>query len=86
MGARYGHLQPEERMTLGSLCQQGGNIRAIARLQGRGPGTLGRELRRNAADGRCASAPAQRKSAQRCIEARPLPKLRSDDALWWQKS
>ncbi|MFX6153003.1 helix-turn-helix domain-containing protein, partial [Acinetobacter baumannii] len=34
MGTRYEHLQPEDRVTLASLRQQGWSIRAIARLQG----------------------------------------------------
>ncbi|MFT4193183.1 helix-turn-helix domain-containing protein [Ottowia sp.] len=35
MGTRYEQLQPEERMTLASLHQQGWSIRAIAKIQGR---------------------------------------------------
>lgn len=81
MGLRYTHLQPEERMTLASLRQQGWGIRAIATLQGRSPSTISRELRRNSCDGSYASTPAQRKSAQRKsaqrrIDARPLPTQR----------
>jgi len=83
MGLRYTHLQPEERMTLSSLRQQGWSIRAIATLQGRSPSTISRELRRNSCDGSYASTPAQRKSAQRRIDARPLPKLHGDGCLWY---
>ena len=82
MGSTYTHLQPEERMTLSSLRQQGWSIRAIATLQGRSPSTISRELQRNSCDGSYASTPAQRKSAQRRIDARPLPKLHGDGALW----
>ena len=60
MGTRYEHLQPEDRVTLASLRQQGWSLRAIARLQGRSPSTISRELRRNACHGSYASAPAQR--------------------------
>ena len=82
MGTRYEHLQPEDRVTLASLRQQGWSIRAIARLQGRSPSTISRELRRNACNGSYASAPAQRLCQQRRIQARPCPKLHSSGALW----
>ncbi|MBS0293317.1 MAG: helix-turn-helix domain-containing protein [Proteobacteria bacterium] len=67
-------------MTLASLRLQGWSIRAIATLQGRSPSTtiIIRELRRNSCDGSYAGTPAQRKSAQRRIDTRPLPKLRRD--------
>lgn len=82
MRTRYEHLQPEDRVTLASLRQQGWSIRAIARLQGRSPSTISRELRRNACNGSYASAPAQRLCQQRRIQARPCPKLHSSGALW----
>ncbi|MFA1588374.1 helix-turn-helix domain-containing protein [Achromobacter ruhlandii] len=47
MTARYTHLQPEDRLTLASLHQQGFSQRAMARLLGRSPSTIGRELKRN---------------------------------------
>lgn len=82
MGTRYEHLQPEDRVTLASLRQQGWSIRAIARLQGRSPSTISREVRRNACHGGYASAPAQRLCQLRRIQAKPCPKLHSCGALW----
>jgi len=72
MGLRYTHLQPEERMTLASLRQQGWGIRAIATLQGRSPSTISRSYASTPAQRKS----AQRKSAQRRIDARPLPTQR----------
>lgn len=47
MGTQYNHLQPEERMTLASLHQQKHSVRAIAKLLGRSPSIIGRDLARN---------------------------------------
>ena len=57
MGTRYTQLQPEERITLASLHQQGWSIRAML---GRSPSALSRELRRNRCEAGYASQPAQR--------------------------
>ena len=70
-------------MTLASLHQQGWSLRAIAKLQGRSPSTISRELRRNACEGSYASAVAQRLCTQRRIDSRPLPKLHGDGCLWY---
>ena len=71
MRTRYEHLQPDDRVTLASLRQQGWSIRAIARLQGRSLSTISRELRRNAYHGGYASALAQRLCQLRLIQAKP---------------
>ena len=47
--ATYTQLQPEDRVTLASLKQQGLGIRAMARLLGRNASTISRELQRNSA-------------------------------------
>jgi IS30 family transposase len=44
----YQQLQPEERLTIASLHLQGSSMRAMARILGRLPGTVSRELMRNA--------------------------------------
>ena len=44
---RYQQLQPEERLTIASLHLQGSSIRAMARILGRSPATVSRELTRN---------------------------------------
>ena len=82
MGTRYKQLQAEERMTLSSLHQQGWSLRAMGRLMGRSPSTLCRELRRNSSDGGYASSSAHHAYLKRRIDARPLPKLHADGALW----
>jgi IS30 family transposase len=82
MEPKYTQLQAEERVTLASLRQQGWSIRAIAKLQGRSPSTLSRELLRNSTAGGYASGPAQIKCQQRRIDARPAPKLHPDGTLW----
>jgi transposase, IS30 family len=82
MGTRYTQLQPEDRITLASLHQQGLSIRAIAELQGRCPSTICRELRRNSTVQGYASAVAQTRCEHRRRAARPLPKLHAHGALW----
>lgn len=83
MTSRYTHLQPEDRQTLASLVQQGLSQRSIARLLGRSPSTVCRELARN---GRAfqsyAFKPAQAACEARRLAARPLPKLHPHSALW----
>jgi len=81
MGKSYTHLQPEERLTLAALHQQGHSRRAIARQLGRSPSTICRELQRNTSPSGYASRTAQaicrkrRKAAKHC-------KLRPDGLLW----
>ena len=82
MESRYTHLQPEERITLASLHQQGLSQRAIGALLGRSPSTISRELRRNRCALGYASRPAQTACEQRRLAARPLPKLHPEGALW----
>jgi IS30 family transposase len=44
---RYQQLQPEDRMTIASMNQQGYSMRAMARMLYRSPATISRELARN---------------------------------------
>ncbi|CQR42491.1 MULTISPECIES: IS30 family transposase [Thiomonas] len=79
----YRQLQPEERMTMASLMQQGCSVRAMARTLGRAPSTISRELGRNGEDTRpYAAATAQQRCATRRDAARPSPKLHRDGILW----
>lgn len=78
----YRQLQPEDRVTLASLHQQGLGIRAIARVLGRSPATVSRELRRNACDGHYASTPAHDRCRQRRVLARPARKLDAQGVLF----
>ena len=59
MSTRYRHLQPEERLPLASLLQQGWSLRRIAQQLGRSPSTLSREVTRNRSGDAYWSAPAQ---------------------------
>ncbi|SEL92759.1 Helix-turn-helix domain-containing protein [Roseateles sp. YR242] len=62
MTTRYKQLQPEDRVTLAALHQQGCSRRQIAAVLGRSPATLSRELRRNSRDVGYSSSAAQRLS------------------------
>ena len=83
MTSRYKHLQPEDRLTVASLLQQGYSQRSIAQLLGRSLSTICRELSRNgsAFDG-YAFKPAQAACEARRVAAQPLPKLHPYGALW----
>jgi IS30 family transposase len=59
MTTRYKQLQPEERMTLASLRQQGHSLRLIAKVLGRNASSLSRELARNGGTHGYASRPAE---------------------------
>lgn len=78
----YHQLQPEDRVTVASLRQQGLGVREIARVLARSPSTISREMRRNACEaGGYASAPAQARCRQRRLNARPLAKLHPEGLL-----
>ncbi|WP_225977277.1 IS30 family transposase [Paracidovorax avenae] len=83
MTSRYTHLQPEERLSLASLVQQGWSVRSIARLLGRSPSTVCRELARNSTsrDGYALQS-AQAACQARRTAARPAPKLHPHSRLW----
>jgi transposase, IS30 family len=79
----YRQLQPEERMTLASMKQQGCSIRAMARALGRPASTVSRELRRNVSTaGGYASVPAQSMRTARRQASRPMAKLDPRSVMW----
>src|SRR5271170_4739496 len=79
----YQQLQPEERVTIASMKQQGSSIRAMARILGRPASTVSRELARNTCSAvGYASAPAQSLSTSRREAARPCPKLHPQSVSW----
>jgi transposase, IS30 family len=82
MMTTYTHLQPEERITLASLKQQGYSLRSIAAFLGRSASTLSRELCRNAGPQGYTSRQAQAQYQQRQQQAKPLRKLHADGLLW----
>ncbi len=83
MTTKYTHLQPEDRMTIASLHQQGYSFNAIAAQLGRSPSTISREFKRNCSDNGYASKPAQQACLNRRVNARPLKKLHPDSTLWF---
>ena len=79
----YQQLQPEERMTIASMKQQGSSVRAMARTLGRPASTVSRELTRNTCSAvGYASAAAQSLSTSRREAARPCPKLHPQSVSW----
>lgn len=80
---RYRQLQPEDRMTMASMKQQGLSARAIARRLNRSPSTITRELERNTLpDAPYGSHTAQVACLSRRVAARPDAKLRFDGPGW----
>ena len=79
----YQQLQPEDRMTMASMQQQGCSMRAMARMLGRSASTISRELGRNT----LAELPYASHSAQVCSQgrrqaARPTRKLDMQGVGW----
>lgn len=82
MTRRFQQLQPEERVMLQTLREQGQSLRCIGRALGRSAASLSRELRRNRHDGGYAWKTAQMACAARRRAARPAAKLDPDGPLW----
>jgi transposase, IS30 family len=82
MEKRYQQLQPEERLTIASMHQQGSSMRAMARILGRSPSTVSRELARNGGSGSYACLPAQALSVARRIAGRPAARLDPQGVTW----
>jgi len=80
---KYQQLQPEDRMTMASLMQQGSTMRAMARMLDRSVSTISRELARNTLAGLpYASHTAQVVSQARRRGTRPTPKLHMQGVGW----
>ena len=80
---QYRQLQPEDRMTMASMKQQGFSARAMARALNRSPSTITRELARNTLTTMpYGSHTAQIASLGRRIAARPAAKLVFDGVGW----
>ena len=78
----YQHLQPEERLAIASLRLQDVSIRAMARMLGRSPSTVSRELTRNSSPAGYASVPAQALCAARRRAGRGPAKLCTQGVRW----
>ncbi len=78
----YQQLQPEERLTIASLLLQGSSIRAMARILGRSPATVSRELARNSSPAGYASVPAEALSTARRSAGRRPTKLCLQSVCW----
>ena len=79
--ARY--LNQEERILIADRLRPGGSIRAIARLPGRDPGAVSREVERNRNPGigDCEPCRAQQKAADRL--KRPRPRKAAESTPLW---
>lgn len=78
----YQQLQPEERLAIASLRLQDVSIRAMARMLGRSPSTVSRELTRNSSPAGYASVPAEALSAARRSAGRRPAKLCLQSVCW----
>lgn len=81
MPKTYTHLNAHERDLLAVLKSQGRSLRQIARILGRDPGTLSRELRRNAPPvhtGYYLAHKAQQRSEDRNCRSRSHRRLKND--------
>ena len=78
----YQQLQPEERLAIASLRLQDVSIRAMARILGRSPATVSRELTRNSSPAGYASVPAEALSAARRSAGRRPAKLCLQSVCW----
>ncbi len=80
---QYRQLQPEDRMTMASMKQQGSSARAMARALGRSPSTITRELARNTLTATpYGSHTAQVACISRRVAARPASKLAFEGVGW----
>ncbi|MEO7042535.1 MAG: helix-turn-helix domain-containing protein [Gemmatimonadaceae bacterium] len=80
---KYRQLQPEDRITMASMRQQGCSIRAMARMLERSPSTISREFGRNTAPAMVyASHAAQVTCDGRRQAARPALKLDVNSVAW----
>jgi transposase, IS30 family len=80
---QYRQLQPEDRMTMASMHQQGFSARAMARALKRSPSTISRELARNTlAALPYGSHTAQVACTSRRVASRPAGKLDVDSVRW----
>jgi IS30 family transposase len=80
---RYQQLQPEDRMTMASMHQQGASVRAMARVLGRSTSTISREFGRNTLPQLgYASHTAQLSCQGRRVAARPARKLDMQGVAW----
>jgi len=80
---QYHQLQPEDRMTIASMQQQGFSARAMARALGRSPSTVTRERQRNTLTALpYGSHTAQVTCASRRVAARPPRKLDFNGVGW----
>ena len=82
MERQYQQLQPEERLTIASMHLQGSSMRAMARMLGRSPAAVSRELARNCRFDSYASMPAQALTVARRIACRPPAKLDPQGVTW----
>ena len=79
---KYQQLQPEDRMTIASMTQQGCGVRAMARALGRSASTISREITRNSGVVRYGSHTAQLQCVARRRAGRAETKLDVRGVRW----
>jgi transposase, IS30 family len=79
---KYQQLQPEDRITIASMKQQGSSVRAMARTLERPASTISREIRRNSGAVTYASHTAQVSCACRRQAGRAMAKLDPRGLRW----
>jgi len=79
---KYQQLQPEDRMTIASMTQQGCGVRAMARALGRSASTISREISRNSSLMSYGSHTAQLQCVARRQAGRAETKLDARGVRW----
>src|SRR3989344_8105177 len=81
-GTHYRQLSYEERVRIGLLIEQGASSRAMARLLGRSPNTIARELKEKLVKGRYLAKKAQHRTyVRRYLAKRDCMKVALDSSL-----
>ena len=81
---QYQQLQLGERIALSQWREQGLSLRAMARMLGRSPSTISREITRNAPSGQYRCTFAQQRRNRRRVHCRAQPKLHITGMLFAQ--
>ncbi|WP_029708398.1 helix-turn-helix domain-containing protein, partial [Rhodoferax saidenbachensis] len=82
LNQEYKQLDYKERQTIAVCLELGLSIRAVARVLGRAPSTVSREINRNSGAGAYSCRFAQQRFVRRRRHSRPPPKLVAGNALF----
>lgn len=79
------HLSQEERIQIADRLRLGDSVRAIARLPGRDPGTVGREVERNRNPGSGGYEPCRARQKATDRLKRPKPRKAAEGTRLWDE-